>query len=494
MKAEGEGTQGLVFNEPAIFEKSRPGCVGYSLPPLDVPEEELGKLLPEKVIREDIMDFPEVSEVEIVRHFTRLSLWNYCVDHGLFPLGSCTMKYNPKVHEDLARLPAFAQSHPYQPTELSQGLLQLMYDLAAYLAEITGMDRFTLQPAAGAQGELTGLRIIQAYHESKGEHRKKVLLPHSAHGTNPASATLCGYEVLEINTDPRGNIDPKALEKTMNDYVAALMLTNPNTLGLFEESMPQIAELIHSRGGLIYFDGANMNALLGIARPGDMGADVIQLNLHKTFSTPHGGGGPGAGPVGVKKFLEPFLPIPVPEKGNEGYYWDYNRPQSIGKVHSFYGNFGVLVRAYAYIRTLGAGGLKKVSQIAVANANYIMKKLKDHYHLPYDRLCMHECVLSDKLQNRYGIKTLDIAKRLMDYGYHPPTIYFPLIVKGALMIEPTESESKADLDRFIEAMKAIALEAQNNPDLLLEAPHKTFLGRLDETRANREPKLRWEKN
>jgi glycine dehydrogenase subunit 2 len=493
MGTEAEGTSGLVFNEPLIFEKSRPGCIGYSLPSPDVPKEDLEQLFPKKVIREDIAEFPEVSEVEVVRHFTRLSQWNYSIDYGLFPLGSCTMKYNPKIHEDLARLPAFALSHPYQPPELSQGLLHLIYDLQSYLAEITGMDHFTLQPAAGAQGELTGLMMIRAYHEARGEKRRKVLLPHSAHGTNPASSTLCGYQVVEINTDPRGNIDLKALENSVDEDVAALMLTNPNTLGLFEEYMLQIAELVHSRGGLIYFDGANMNALLGIARPGDMGADVIQLNLHKTFSTPHGGGGPGAGPVGIKNILEPFLPLPVLQKEKGGYFWDYNRPQSIGKVHAFYGNFGVLVKAYAYIRSLGAEGLKKISQTAVLNANYIRQKLKDYYYLPYDRPCMHECVFSDKWQNKYGINTLDIAKRLMDYGYHPPTIYFPLIVKGALMIEPCESESKYSLDKFIEALRAIASEAQDNPDLIRQAPTKTFRARLDETRANRMPQLRWQR-
>jgi len=489
-----KGQRGLGGEEPLLFEMSRPGAQAYSLPPTDVPEIGLEDLFPPEAIRQEIEDFPELSEVDIVRHFTRLSQRNYCVDQGLLPLGSCTMKYNPKINEDLASLPAITHSHPHQPIELSQGLLELIYELQDYLAQLTGMDYFTLQPAAGAQGELTGMMMIRAYHQAQGRVRKKVLLPQSAHGTNPASSRICGYQVIEVPTDGRGNIDLGALKRVMDDQVAALMLTNPNTLGLFEEYMLEIAELVHRHGALIYFDGANMNALLGIARPGDMGADVIQLNLHKTFSAPHGGGGPGSGPVGVKEFLEPYLPVPVLQKGEKGYFWDYERPYSIGKIHSYYGNFAVLVKAYAYIRSLGLAGLKKTAQIAVLNANYILKKLKDHYHLPYDRPCMHECVFSDRWQNREGVTSLDIAKRLMDYGYHPPTIYFPLIVKGALMIEPTESESKSSLDGFIEAMKAIAVEAKTQPQVLRHSPQRTWIGRLNEVQANRELRLRWKRN
>lgn len=487
------GAHGLVLDEPLIFERSVTGRKGYSLPACDVPEEDLEKLLPARLRRKELADFPEVSEVDVVRHYVRLSQGNYGIDLGFFPLGSCTMKYNPKINEDLAQLACFLLAHPYQPEELSQGLLQLMFELEGFLTEICGMDRFTLQPAAGAQGELTGLMMIRAYLKSQGEVRKKVLLPDSAHGTNPASSALCGYEVMEIPSDEQGNIDPASLERAMDDQVAALMLTNPNTLGLFERHVLALSEIVHSKGGLVYCDGANLNALLGIARPGDTGADVIQVNLHKTFSTPHGGGGPGAGPVGIKKRLEPFLPVPTVEREGERYYLDYNRPESIGKMRAFYGNFGILVRAYAYIRSMGPEQLREVSETAILNANYLMARLRRSFHLPYDRPCMHEVVLSDKHQAPKGVHTLDIAKRLMDYGFHPPTIYFPLIVKGAMMIEPTETESRESLDGFIAAMKEIAREARHDPDLLRNAPTVTRLSRLDEVEANREPKLRWQK-
>ncbi|MBI2875587.1 MAG: aminomethyl-transferring glycine dehydrogenase subunit GcvPB [Candidatus Tectomicrobia bacterium] len=482
-----------MLEEPLIFERSVPGRKGYSLPACDVPPEDLEGLLPARLQREEIPDFPEVSEVEVVRHYTRLSQKNYGIDLGFFPLGSCTMKYNPKIHEDIAQLPGFLLAHPYQPEELSQGLLRLIFELEGFLAEICGMDRFTLQPAAGAQGELTGLMMVRAYLESLGESRKKILLPDSAHGTNPASSTLCGYEVVEVRSNEQGNIDPASLAQAMDDQVAALMLTNPNTLGLFERHVLELTEIVHSRGGFVYYDGANLNALLGIARPGDMGADVIQVNLHKTFSTPHGGGGPGAGPVGIKKKLEPFLPVPTVEREGAIYFLDYNRPQSIGKMRAFYGNFGILVRAYAYIRSMGPEQLRKVSETAIINANYLMAKLKQFFHLAYDRPCMHEVVLSDKHQVPKGVHTLDIAKRLMDYGFHPPTIYFPLIVKGAMMIEPTETESRESLDGFVAAMEEIAREAERDPDLLRDAPKITRLVRLDEVRANREPRLIWRK-
>lgn len=508
------GTKGLVYNEDLIFEKSVEGRKAYSLPALDVPEVDVNRLLPGEYIREEIAGFPEVSEVDVVRHFVRLSQWNYAIDVGFYPLGSCTMKYNPKINEDIARLPGFAGAHPYQPEALSQGAICLMYELERCLCEISGMDRVSLQPAAGAHGELTGLMMIRAYLTMQGNPRKKVIIPDSAHGTNPASSTLCGYEVISLKSNERGCIDPKTLREVMSDNVAAIMLTNPNTLGLFEENILEIANIVHEKGGLVYCDGANLNALLGITRPGDMGIDVLHFNLHKTFSTPHGGGGPGAGPVGIKSHLVPFMPVPTPECKEEDskvvkswdretppppypptrhYYLDYNRPQSIGRVRAFYGNFGMLVRAYSYIRSLGAEGLRRVSETAVINANYIMGQLRDVYYLPYDRYCKHECVFSDKFQLKNDVKTLDIAKRLMDYGFHPPTIYFPLVVPGALMIEPTETESKETLDEFIQAMRAIAREAEEDPDLIRRAPHIPKVRRLDETTAARKPKLRWEK-
>ncbi len=475
-----------------IFEKSREGRRAYSLPECDVPRKDMADLIPEELLRQTPADLPEVSEVDAVRHFTALSRRNHGVDSGFYPLGSCTMKYNPKVNEDVARLSGFTRVHPYQPEDTVQGCLELMYKADRMLAEITGMERVSLQPAAGAHGELTGLMIIKAYHESRGQgKRNKIIVPDSAHGTNPASAAVAGFEVLEVKSNERGCVDVEALKALMSDEIAGLMLTNPNTLGLFEENITEIAEIVHNAGGLLYYDGANANAIVGISRPGDMGFDVVHLNLHKTFSTPHGGGGPGSGPVGVKKELVPFLPVPLIEYSDGRYYLDYDRPLSIGRVKSFYGNFNVVVKAYAYIMSQGHEGLKEVAQAAVLNANYLMKKLKEYYHLPYDRVCMHEFVLSGVKQKEKGVSTLDIAKRLLDFGYHPPTVYFPLIVKEALMIEPTETESKETLDEFIDAMIQIAREAETEPEKVKGAPHTTVVGRLDEVRAARMPVLRW---
>ncbi|RPI09565.1 MAG: glycine dehydrogenase subunit 2 [Zetaproteobacteria bacterium] len=485
------GTRGLVFNEPPIFEQGSPGRVGYSLPACDVPEKKPETLIPAHLLRGGIPGLPEVSEVDVVRHYTRISQWNYGIDLGFYPLGSCTMKYNPRVNEDLVRLPGFSKAHPYLPDALAQGALELMWELERYLAEVSGLDRVTLHPSAGAHGELTGVMMIRAYHQAKGNPRRTILIPESAHGTNPASSALCGYQVVPIKSGPRGVVEPQAVAAAMDDQVAAIMITNPNTLGLFEEHIAEIAAIVHARGGQVYCDGANLNAVMGVSRPGDWGVDVIQINLHKTFSQPHGGGGPGAGPVAVRRHLAPFLPVPTVEKRGDAFALDVDRPKSIGRVRSFAASFGVMVRAYAYIRSLGAAGLKQAAETAVLNANYVMHGLKGAYHLPYDRPCKHECVFSDAHQLPDGVKTLDIAKRLMDYGFHPPTIYFPLIVSGALMIEPTETESKETLDQFIAAMQAIAREAKETPDVVRAAPHKPVLGRLDETRAARQPVLRW---
>ncbi len=491
MKDKWPGASGLVLNEPLIFEKGAKGRKGYSLPMLDVGRVKAEELWPKKFVRQGLEGFPEMSEVDVVRHFTRLSQWNYGVDSGFYPLGSCTMKYNPKVNEDMARLSGFAGAHPYQPEEISQGPLQLMYELERFLCEVSGMDRVTLQPSAGAHGELTGMLMIRAYLKDRGNPRKKVLVPDTAHGTNPASSSLCGYQVVQVKSDERGRLSPQSVEEKMDEEVAAIMVTNPNTLGLFEDHICQIADMVHRKGGLVYCDGANLNALMGLTRVGTMGVDVLHFNLHKTFSTPHGGGGPGAGPVGVKAHLADFLPIPALTKNGERFHLEYDRPKSIGKIRSFYGNFGILVRAYAYILSMGAEGLKKASLLALLNANYLRARLKAYYNLPYDFPCMHECVFNDRLQSKYGITALDIAKRLMDYGFHPPTIYFPLVVHGALMIEPTESEAKETLDQFIESMVQIAREAESSPELVRSAPHRTKVSRLDEVLANRKPRLRW---
>jgi glycine dehydrogenase subunit 2 len=479
------------IDEPLIFER-RKDRSGYSLPPAEIPEASAEEILPADLIREKITEMPELSELEVIRHFTRMSQWNHSIDTAFYPLGSCTMKYNPKINERTASLPGFAFTHPEQPGSTVQGNLEMLFLLQHYLCEIFGMDAISLQPAAGAQGELTGMMMVRACLVKRdGNPRKKILIPHSAHGTNPASAALCGYEVLELPANDRGGLDLKALQAAMNEEVAALMITNPNTVGLFEEDIQTIAEILHSKGGFVYLDGANMNAVVGIARPGDFGADVMHLNLHKTFSTPHGGGGPGAGPVLVKSALEPFLPIPrIMKDGNE-FHLSSDFPDSIGKIHSFYGNFRILVRAYTYLLAYGGDHIRNVAELAVLNANYLRVKLKGTYHLTYDRPVMHEVIFSDKFQLKQDVRTLDIAKRLMDYGFHPPTIYFPLIVPGALMIEPTETESLETLDSFIEAMKKIDKEAKTEPQLVKSAPHTTKISRLDEAEAARRPVLRW---
>jgi glycine dehydrogenase subunit 2 len=488
----GNATRGIAYDEPLLFERSRPGRVGHSVADPDVPRVHAAQLLGGDAVRDEIRDLPELSEVEVVRHFTRLSTWNAAVDIGLYPLGSCTMKYNPRVNEAAARLGGFGHAHPLQPARTVQGLLELMWRLEGFLAEISGLDRVSLQPAAGAQGELAGIMMIRAYHEKRGEKRTKVLIPDSAHGTNPASAALNNYEVVSVPSGADGILHPEAVAEVMGPDVAALMLTNPNTLGLFETHIARICEIVHEQGGLVYGDGANLNALLGIARPGDMGIDVMHFNLHKTFSTPHGGGGPGAGPVGVKNILAPFLPVPAVRKSDDTYSLDYEFPHSIGRLHGNHGNVGMLVRAFAYIRALGPDGLKRCAEMAVLNANYVLARLRETWHVPYEGPVMHECVLSDARLEGSGVTTLDVAKRLIDYGYHPPTIYFPLIVHGALMIEPTESESLEGLDRFVEALLAIEREAREQPELLREAPHRTPRSRLDETRAARRPVLRWQ--
>ncbi|THE15505.1 glycine dehydrogenase subunit 2 [Bacillus timonensis] len=481
-------------DQPLIFELSKPGRIGYSLPELDVPDVILDDVIPSDYLREEEPELPEVSELDIMRHYTALSKRNHGVDSGFYPLGSCTMKYNPKINENVARYNGFAHIHPLQDESTVQGAMELMYDLQEHLKEITGMDEVTLQPAAGAHGEWTGLMMIRAYHEANNDTaRTKVIVPDSAHGTNPASATVAGFETITVKSGEDGLVDLEDLRRVVGPDTAALMLTNPNTLGLFEENILEMTEIIHSAGGKVYYDGANLNAVLSKARPGDMGFDVVHLNLHKTFTGPHGGGGPGSGPVGVKEDLIPFLPKPVLVKTEEGYHFDYNRPQSIGRVKPFYGNFGINVRAYTYIRSMGPDGLKAVTENAVINANYMMRRLAPYFDLPYDKHCKHEFVLSGRRQKKLGVRTLDIAKRLLDFGYHPPTIYFPLNVEECMMIEPTETESKETLDDFIEAMIQIAKEAEENPEIVQEAPHTTVVSRLDETLAARKPVLRYQK-
>jgi glycine dehydrogenase subunit 2 len=480
------------MSEKLIFEYSSPGRKGYSLPESDVPEKKIAELVPSRLLRQKENRLPEVSENDAVRHFVRISTLNYHIDKGIYPLGSCTMKYNPKVNELVARFPGWAEIHPFQPEETIQGALKLMYELRNYLAEIGGVDEVTLQPAAGAQGEMTGLLITKAYHEkNKQGHRKKVIIPDSAHGTNPASVATCGYQMVQVKSCANGMVDVEELRKLTDHETAAFMVTNPNTLGIFEANVIEIAKIIHDVGAILYMDGANLNALLGITRPGDMGFDIVHFNLHKTFSTPHGGGGPGAGPIGVKKFLSEYLPIPqVEEKsdkqGRVSYYFDWKKKNTIGKLHSFYGNFGMFVRAYTYIRQHGPEGLRALSENAVINANYLLASLKNYYAVTYDRICMHECVLTGLKQKAKGVRTADIAKRLLDYGVHAPTVYFPLIVPEALMIEPTESESKESLDNFIEAMIRIAKEVETDPELVHSAPHNTPVGRLDEAKAAKE--------
>jgi glycine dehydrogenase subunit 2 len=480
---ESLGATGLVLNEPLLWEQGRKGRSGFSLPVPDVDSSPLDEKLAGKG-----PDFPDLSEVEVVRHFTRLSQWNFGVDSGMYPLGSCTMKYNPKTNERQASLRGLAAAHPLLPVDLSQGVLRMMFDLERYLAEITDLPAVTLQPAAGAHGELTGMMIVRAFHENMGPARSKILIPDTAHGTNPASAALCGFTPVPVTSDEQGVLSQQNVAAVMDEHTAGIMVTNPNTLGLFEEHITEIAHIVHAKGGLVYVDGANMNAVMGITSMGGMGVDVMHLNLHKTFSTPHGGGGPGAGPVCVRKDLEPFLPVPRVVKEGKKLVLSQDFPKSIGKLHAFYGNIGVIVKAYSYILTMGKE-LKRASQLAVLNANYVRKRLAGVFDLPYDRPCMHECVFSDKIQEQYKVTTLDMAKRLMDYGFHPPTIYFPLVVHGAIMIEPTESESKETLDLFVKACKAIAEEAKGDPSLLFEAPTKPKARRMNETEAARRPCL-----
>lgn len=476
-----------------IFELSKEGRTAYRLPEIDVEETDLKELIPEEYLGEKEIDFPEVSEVDIIRHYTNLANKNYGVDTGFYPLGSCTMKYNPKINEDMARLDGFVNIHPYQREETVQGALKLMYELDEALCEITGMDKMTLQPAAGAHGELTGLMLIKAYHEKRGDSKRtKIIVPDSAHGTNPASAAMAGFDAVEVKSTEGGLVDIESLKEVLSDEIAGLMLTNPNTLGLFEKEIKEIADLVHDCGGLLYYDGANANAIMGITRPGDMGFDVVHLNLHKTFSTPHGGGGPGSGPVGVKKNLMEFLPVPVVEREEDKCFLNYDYPNSIGKVKDFYGHFNVLVKTYSYILTMGKDGLKRASEIAVLNSNYLMSQLKEEYYLPIDTIYKHEFVLGGLKDENLEVKTLDIAKRLLDFGFHPPTVYFPLIVNEALMVEPTETESKETLDEFVAALKQIAKEAKENPEILKEAPHNTPVRRIDETKAARNPVLKYE--
>jgi glycine dehydrogenase subunit 2 len=497
-------------NEALLFEKSSPGKRAFKLPALDVPAVNAAELL-QNAYRANAAELPELSEIEIVRHFTRLSTWNYAIDLGMYPLGSCTMKYNPRVNELVARIEGLAEAHPYRPESLAQGALEVIDLLQRCLAEITGMDAVTLQPAAGAHGEFTGILLVRAWHQSQGNPRKKILIPDSAHGTNPATAAICGYQVENLKSNPLGGIDLEALARQVTEDTAALMLTNPSTIGVFESEIHKVADILHAKGALLYMDGANMNALVGKVRPGDFGVDVMHLNLHKTFSTPHGGGGPGSGPVACKAFLEPFLPTPVlvrtqpttkvgaPGPSHLGtgestpttLHWNYNRPHSVGRVRAFYGNTGMFLRALAYILANGPDGLRQTTEDAVLNANYIRNKLEDLYELPYKTPSMHEVVFSDKRQAAHGVKTGDIAKRLIDYGFHPYTVSFPMIVPGALMIEPTESESLEELDLFIAAMRAIAREAEESPELVKSAPHSTRVSRLDEVRAARNPILRW---
>ncbi len=479
------------LNEPLIFEQSSPGKAAYSLPPLDVEDTPIEEILDPGLTRQEVKGFPEVSEVEIIRHYTRMSTWNYHIDLGMYPLGSCTMKYNPRLNERTARMPRIAMVHPMQEAALSQGNLELIHRLQECLQELTGLDAVTLQPAAGSQGEMVGILMVRAHHEAQERQRRYVLIPDSAHGTNPASAAIAGYQVVSIPSDSSGRIDIRTLRERMNEDVACLMLTNPNTLGIFESEIEEISRIVHDQGGLIYMDGANFNALMGYARPGDMGIDVLHLNLHKTFSTPHGGGGPGCGAVACRDLLTPYLPSPVIERDGRGYRTDSDRPHSIGPVHAFHGNFGMMVRALTYILTCGGSGLKQLTETAVLNANYIRARLQDYFHLPYPTPSMHEAVFSDKTLEPFGVKTLDVAKQLIDEGFHPPTIYFPLIVRGAMMIEPTESESKAELDAFVDAMVRIYHRAREDADAAHEAPRLAKRTRLDETRAARRPVLRW---
>jgi len=488
-----KATTHVVQNEGLLFEESRPGRIGYSIPKLDVAEKPEDRLIDSRLLRDDDLDgMPELSEVDVIRHFTRLSTWNYCIDHGLYPLGSCTMKYNPRINEKVARIDGFANLHPLTPAPLAQGALEIVFRIEQCLAQITGLDAVTSQPAAGAQGEMTGLMMIRAALTERGNPRMKVLIPDSAHGTNPASAVICGYTVETVPSGPDGLTNLEELRRHMSEDVAALMLTNPNTLGKFEQNIREICRIVHEGGGFVYMDGANMNALTGVAKPARFGIDVMHLNLHKTFSTPHGGGGPGAGPVAVTAELERYLPFPrITRRNNGALDLDFDRPRSVGRVRAYLGNFGVLVRALAYILTHGDPGLREATETAVLNANYIAEHLKDTYDVPYPGRVMHEVVFSDKRQLKLGVRNADISKRLIDYGFYPPTMSFPLIVSGALMVEPTETEGREELDLFIDAMKSIAAEAAEDPEVLKHAPLTTKVGRLDEVAAARKPVLRW---
>jgi glycine dehydrogenase subunit 2 len=477
--------------EPLLFELGAPGRHDAKLPPVGVAERPLEELLPAGMLRQAPPAWPEINELDVMRHFNRLSQLNFSIDTNFYPLGSCTMKYNPKINEAMARLEGFAHLHPYQPSSMTQGALQLLHELERMLASLTGMARVSLQPAAGAHGEFTGILMIRAYHESRGEGatRTKVLVPDSAHGTNPATAALAGYDVVTIRSNERGLVDVEDLRRHLGPDTAAIMMTNPNTLGLFEEEIVTIAGLVHGAGGLLYYDGANLNAIMGTVRPGDMGFDVMHMNLHKTMSTPHGGGGPGAGPVAVAERLVPFLPTPTVETDGQTYWLSFDRPASIGRVRAFLGNFGVLVRAYTYLVTMGADGIVQASQDAVLNANYIKASLEDRFDVPFNQTCMHEFVISGDRQKAQGANTLQMAKRLIDFGFHPPTVYFPLIVHEAMMIEPTDTESKTTLDGFISAMRTIADEVEASPDLVRQAPHTAPIGRVDEVMAARKPNL-----
>jgi glycine dehydrogenase subunit 2 len=477
-----------------IFEKGAKGRIGYTFPDENIPNYRIEEMIPQEQIREIPPELPECNEVEVVRHFTNLSKLNHSIDNGFYPLGSCTMKYNPKINETVAMISGFVNLHPYQPESTFQGALELMYFLQQALAEISGMDEVTLQPAAGAHGELTGMSLIRAYHDDRGDiKRNTVIVPDSAHGTNPATAAMCGYKVKEVESNENGRVNLKVLKKMLNNDIAAIMLTNPNTLGLFEDDILEIQKLAHENGTLLYYDGANMNAIMGKIRPGDMGFDVLHYNLHKTFSTPHGMGGPGSGAVGVKSKLAPYLPVPHVKKDEERFYLDYDIPKSIGKIRGYYGNFNVLIRAAAYILTMGADGLRSASEIAVLNANYLRNKIIKRFKIPFGKQCMHEFVADGSLLKKYGLKTLDFAKALLDYGIHPPTVYFPLIVHEAMMIEPTETESKETLDHFVEIVDKILEQAQSDPDKLKEAPYTTPVRRLDELKANKDLNVRYQK-
>lgn len=480
--------------EKLIFELSKPGRKSYALPEDSLADMKLTDYIGAEFLRDEELDFPEVSELDVVRHYTLLSKKNYSIDSGFYPLGSCTMKYNPKINEEVAANPKFARLHPLQPEESVQGALEVMYTVQENIKEISGMDAVTLQPAAGAHGELVGLMLIKKYHEMRNDKkRNKIIVPDSAHGTNPASVAVAGFDVVEVASHKDGSVDIDSLKSVLSDEIAGLMLTNPSTLGLFEKHIKEIADLVHEAGGLLYYDGANMNAIMGIVRPGDMGFDVLHYNLHKTFSTPHGGGGPGSGPVACKNILKEYLPVPVVEKKEDLYYLDYDYKNSIGKVKNFYGNFGVILRAYVYMLSMGHDGLKAASTNAVLNANYMKESLREHYKVAVDETCMHEVVFAGLKDKTDAVSTLDVAKRIIDYGYHPPTMYFPLIVEGALMVEPTETESKETLDAYIEVMKKIAEEARETPELLKDAPHDTPVRRLDEALAARQLILHWTK-